>query len=340
MSPRWLRKNLYAMLLSGVSMRECIITTDVTCQFVSPAVDISSKEISFNVEKAPDVSLLYQRLVLKSVSSLNLSMELTLREPFGLCDYDRDELFTISKSLVLAVGAQKELWVRFNPMYRQDRLTRVVEDVLEFCYHGHPQKDQVVLRGEVHFPNLKFSSTTLDFGCILNNTKSCLKLTMTNCSPLCVSYHWAFLVDRQQCHIGFFNETSQGTEGDAGGKRKESGEAQRELLEQREADGKMDPNRETDVIMPQLEEDELHHGSGQEQNRIYSTRPVSTELKPINLTANGHPSVSVKEVFDISSLYGELQPGDTKLVTFSFLGHADISMHVLALCEVEGGAHL
>ncbi|CAM4581517.1 unnamed protein product [Leuciscus chuanchicus] len=320
-------------------VRECIITTNVTCQFVSPAVDISSKQISFNVEKAPDMSLvpLYQRLVLKSVSSLNLSMELTLREPFGLCDYDGDELFTISKSLVLAVGAQKELWVRFNPMYRQDRLTRVVEDVLEFCYHGHPQQDQVVLRGEVHFPNLKFSSTTLDFGCILNNTKSRLKLTMTNCSPLCVSYHWAFLVDRQQCHIGFFNETSQGTEGDAGGKRKESGEAQRELLEQREADGKMDPNRETDVIMPQLEEDELHHGSGQEQNRTYSTRPVSTELKPINLTANGHPSVSVKEVFDISSLYGELQPGDTKLVTFSFLGHADISTHVLALCEVEGG---
>lgn len=56
--------------------------------------------------------------------------------------------------------------------------------------------------------------------------------------------------------------------------------------------------RETDVIMPQLEEDELHHGSGQEQNRTYSTRTVSTELgcKPINLTANGHPSVSVKEV--------------------------------------------
>lgn len=43
------------------------------------------------------------------------------------------------------------------------------------------------------------------------------------------------------------------------------------------------------------------------------------------------------QVFNISSLYGELQPGDTKLVTFSFLGHADISAHALALCEVEGG---
>lgn len=52
--------------------------------------------------------------------------------------------------------------------------------------------------------------------------------------------------------------------------------------------------------MPQLEEDELHHGSfnGQEQNRAYSTWPVSTELgnNPMNLAANGHPSVTVKEV--------------------------------------------
>jgi len=45
--------------------------------------------------------------------------------------------------------------------------------------------------------------------------------------------------------------------------------------------------------MPKLKEDELHHGSGQEQNRTCSTQLGS---KPINLTANGHPSVSVKEV--------------------------------------------
>uniref|UniRef100_A0A671PC01 Uncharacterized protein n=1 Tax=Sinocyclocheilus anshuiensis TaxID=1608454 RepID=A0A671PC01_9TELE len=282
-------------------VRECIMTADVTCQFVSPAVDISSQQINFYVEKAPDVSLvpLYQRLVLKSVSSLNLSMELTPHEPFGLCDYDRDELYTTSKVNRLSLVAV------YLPVMA-DRITRVVEDVLEFCYHGHPQQDRVMLWGEVHFPNLKFSSTTLDFGCILNNTKSRHKLTMTNCSPLCVSYRWAFL---------FFDETSQGIDRDAGGKRKESGEAQWELLEQREADGKMDPNREADIIIPQLEENELHHGNSnrQEQNRKCSTqRPLSTELgsKPISLTANGHPSVGVKEVFDISSPYGELHPGD------------------------------
>nr|AAI55117.1 Si:ch211-245p7.3 protein [Danio rerio] len=317
--PRVVTEKLVCYAVIGRQyVRECIITADVTCQFVSPAVEISSQQLNFYVEKAPDASLvpLYERLILKSLSSLNLSMELLVHEPFGLCDYDGDDLSTTSKSLVLAVGAEQELWVRFNPMYQPDCHSRVVEEVLEFCYHGHPQQDRVLLKGEVQFPNLKFSSTTLDFGCILNNTKSRRKLTMTNCSPLCVSYRWAFLVDQQQCHIGFFDETSRGIDGDAGGKRKESGEAQWELLEQKEADGKTDPNRETDVIIPQLEEEELHHGSsnGNEQNRTCLTRR-SKELgsKPINLTANGHPSVGVKEVFDISSLYGVLEPGDSQI---------------------------
>lgn len=80
--------------------------------------------------------------------------------------------------------------------------------------------------------------------------------------------------------------------------------------------------RETDVIMPQLEEDELHHGSynGKEQNRTYSARPVSTELgsSPITLTANGHPSVSVKEVRITlrPSLYVDIFSKSLKYYTF------------------------
>lgn len=74
--------------------------------------------------------------------------------------------------------------------------------------------------------------------------------------------------------------------------------------------------------MPQLEENELHHGSfyGQEQNRTCSTWPVSTELgsSPINLTANEHPSVSVKEVRITlhSSLYVDIFSKSLKYYTF------------------------
>uniref|UniRef100_A0A8C1G562 Hydin adenylate kinase-like domain-containing protein n=1 Tax=Cyprinus carpio TaxID=7962 RepID=A0A8C1G562_CYPCA len=249
----------------------CIMTADVTCQYVSPAVYISSQQINFYVENVR------KNLSLTSIHYLCRS-SMAVHVPLIKCPstfYDVRDAFRTAEKIVCSVF----ICCFFNIFMKFILLTgsRFVSGSI------------VVLRGEVHFPNLKFSSTTLDFGCILNNTKSRRKLTMTNCSPLC----------------------------------KESREAQWELLEQREADGKTDPNKEADIIIPHLEEDELHH-----KNRKYSTqRPLSTELgsKPISLTPNGHPSVGVKEwVFDISSLYRELHPGDTKLVTFSFLDHADL----------------
>ncbi|XP_015472334.1 hydrocephalus-inducing protein homolog, partial [Parus major] len=42
-------------------------------------------------------------------------------------------------------------------------------------------------------------------------------------------------------------------------------------------------------------------------------------------------------VFDVRPLWGELQPGERQLVTFSFFGYANIVARVRALCHVEGG---
>lgn len=43
------------------------------------------------------------------------------------------------------------------------------------------------------------------------------------------------------------------------------------------------------------------------------------------------------QVFDVLPLYGELQPGESQQVMFTFFGHANIIAHVTALCRVEGG---
>lgn len=43
---------------------------------------------------------LYNRLYLENVSTLALSLELTLAEPFGLCDCTTDDSFTFSKVYV------------------------------------------------------------------------------------------------------------------------------------------------------------------------------------------------------------------------------------------------
>lgn len=103
----------------------------------------------------------------------------------------------------MGIGAETELWVRFDPLYQPDLVSRVAEDVLEVRYSGHPQQDTVTLRGEVHFPNLHFSSHVLDFGCIINCIEVQQQLTMTNSSPLPVIYRWAFLLDQQHYHIRY-----------------------------------------------------------------------------------------------------------------------------------------
>lgn len=73
--------------------------------------------------------------------------------------------------------------------------------VLEVNDQGHPQQDLVKLHAEIHYPNLQFSSTTVDFGCVLNYTESRKEICITNCSPLPVTYRWAFQVDQKHRYI-------------------------------------------------------------------------------------------------------------------------------------------
>jgi len=43
------------------------------------------------------------------------------------------------------------------------------------------------------------------------------------------------------------------------------------------------------------------------------------------------------QIFDITPIYGTLQPGESEKVTLTFYGHANIGSEVCAVCEVDGG---
>ncbi|XP_029009061.1 hydrocephalus-inducing protein homolog isoform X2 [Betta splendens] len=180
-----------------------IMSLNVTCHFVAPVLSISSRCLNFYIEKAPGKSLtpLYEKLVLKNVSALCLSMELSLVEPFSLCEAPSALNSATTKCMVLGDGKQAELWVCFNPACCKDQVSRVVNELLEIRYQGHPQQDMVELHAEVHFPNLHFSSTAVDFGCVLNCTDTSKYVTITNCSPLPVSYKWTFLEDHKESSV-------------------------------------------------------------------------------------------------------------------------------------------
>ncbi|KAJ8272065.1 hypothetical protein COCON_G00109240 [Conger conger] len=329
--PKVVQERLVCQAIVGQQCgKERIMAVDVRCHFVSPVLDLSPQELSFYVEKVPGLSLLplFQPLVLQNVSSLPLCMELGLEEPFGLCDQEGDEAFFTSKSLVLAMGARVELWVRFDPCFRPDSVTRVAEAVLEVRYRDHPQRDGVALRGEVHFPNLHFSSRRLDFGCVLNHTEAQRELTMTNCSPLPVSYHWAFLVDQDHYSIREVEAPTLHVEGgvDKGGE---------ESPENQTRQGPGSPGATEEPVSgghpqdPQLDPEPQTSPTPPPQSAGQSTT--------LSLRPEDPPSVGVEQVFDILPIHGVLLPGESQQVSLTFYGHAHISGRALALCQVEGG---
>ncbi|XP_051916753.1 hydrocephalus-inducing protein homolog isoform X2 [Hippocampus zosterae] len=202
--PKVVRETLVCCGIVGhQGIKEHIFSVEVTCQFVTPILSMSSQKLNFYIEKLPGVDLtqLYEELVLKNVSSLSLSMELSLATPFSLCEA-RGVLSTANiKNIALVQGEETHLWICFDPTCFHGQLSQVVDQTLNICYKGHPQQDKVEMHAEVHYPNLHFSSTTVDFGSVLNSTENHQEVTMTNCSPLPVFYHWACLVDHTHCVV-------------------------------------------------------------------------------------------------------------------------------------------
>ncbi|XP_047008963.2 hydrocephalus-inducing protein homolog isoform X3 [Ictalurus punctatus] len=337
-SPQVVRERLVCHAIIGnQNGKERIMTVDITCEFIAPVLNISPQQLNFCVEKVPGISLvpLYERIYLKNVSTLALSLELILAEPFGLCDCISDDSFTSSKSLVMGIGAEAELWVRFDPSYQLDLVSRVAEEVLEVSYSGHPQRDTVALRGEVHFPNLHFSCHVLDFGCILNCTEVQQQLTMTNSSPLPVNYRWAFLLDQQYYHIRQSRIFKPQQEEDGVSKKINSVSGTKKGRRSKEQLSTSGLN----ILGPEGPLTCSSTPQGQNSRASTARKPMGLALECITagLTDKETQSICVEEIFDIMPIYGVLQPGEIQQVMFSFFGHADISAQVLAVCMVKEG---
>ncbi|KAM9508694.1 hydrocephalus-inducing protein-like isoform 3-T3 [Guaruba guarouba] len=252
-------KLLCHAIVDNEGVKNLIMQVDVTCEFIAPALQISTREITFRVEKHPGdvLTLQYKPVSLKNMCSLPLSVVLALEQPFSICTADQQPLPADAQPMKLRSGEELQLCIRFNPAYEEDLLIWAAEKALKIKFLEHPHEEQVTVRGEVYFPNLQMQTTALDFGCILNDTKDVHYMEMTNCSPLVVQYHWSFLKDSQVNPVRFM------------------------------------------------------------------------ETEPLAL--------GVEEVFDILPLHGELQPGQSQRIAFTFFGHANTVTQVTALCRVEGG---
>ncbi|NXQ99391.1 HYDIN protein, partial [Sagittarius serpentarius] len=326
-----------------------IMQVDVTCEFVAPVLQMSSREITFRVEKQPSdvLTLQYKPLSLKNISSLPLSIVLALEQPFLICDADQRPLSADVQPMKLEIGEELHLSIRFNPAYEGDLVIRVVEKALKIQFLEHPHEEQVAIRGEVYFPNLHIQTTALDFGCILNDTEDVRYIEMTNCSPLLVQYHWSFLTDSHAKQMRFsppapkfFIKPRLPQEEGARSERSasvESGSRDGGVEEPAEARGAAeDPGQEPADADDSLEAKPLPSTAAELEGAVEPRSPGG--IKELVQFMEAEPfTLGMEEVFDVLPLFGVLQPGESQRVTFTFFGHANIVAHVMALCRVEGG---
>ncbi|XP_061217731.1 hydrocephalus-inducing protein homolog isoform X3 [Neopsephotus bourkii] len=349
-TPRVVKERLLCYAVVGnTAGKTLIMKTDVMCEFIDPILQMSTREITFHVEKQPSdvLTLQYKPLSLKNISLLPLSMVLALGQPFSICSADQQPLPADTQPVKLGTGEELHLCIRFNPAYGEDLSSRVVEKALKIQFLEHPHQEQVTVRGEVCFPNLLIPTTAVDFGCILNDTEDVRYVKMTNCSPLLVRYHWSFLADSHRNLIRYSPPTSKffiepqplkekgtSSEHSASSESSSRSGSREEPAEVLGAVG--DPIQEPAHADDSLEAKLLPSTAEELEGAADTLRPK--EIKELVRFVETEPfALGVEEVFDVLPLYGELQPGESQEVTFTFFGHTNIVASVTALCRVEGG---
>ena len=162
-----------------------IIKTEVKAEIQAPLLDCDVRELNFLYEwgpnKAPTVSK--KEITLTNKTAVTLGCIFKTEIPFNLSAFDH----------VLEPNETLVMDVEFDPRYRDDKTSSVIEKAISISYRGHNQKDSIKLNGEVVFPNLKFETNTINFGAILNETEKRVKCKVTNCRKLyalIVGYSW------------------------------------------------------------------------------------------------------------------------------------------------------
>jgi len=79
--------------------------------------------------------------------------------------------FTIEPTAMsLQPGEASTFTVSFDPDYKHDLVSQEIQQRCLISHPDNPQKDWLELKGIIQFPNLTFSATNVDFGCVLQWT--------------------------------------------------------------------------------------------------------------------------------------------------------------------------
>ncbi|RYY36037.1 hypothetical protein EON62_02065, partial [archaeon] len=181
---------------TGVAMA----SMSVHALLVHPLIEFQPSELRFahNHKSEYDVPLpgtmdlpsltQTQQLTLRNTSKLPLDFTLRSSPPFSLDAYE----FNVPAGESVCVG------VTFDPTYREDKMSHTVDARITAVYRDHPRRDTVKVTGEINFANLQLDKSSIDFGCVLNDTVTSRFVHVSNVSRLPVHLAWVFVEEEEE----------------------------------------------------------------------------------------------------------------------------------------------
>ena len=166
---------------------KAVFRTQVRAAFIDPLLQASAPgfDFAYTYEQGVPMRAQAKTLTLTNATALPLDFVLRAQAPFSVSRGDHS----------LQPGEAATVDVAFDAGYRGDRQSHRVESALGIAYRDHPQRDQIPLAAMISFPNLDFALSTVDFGCVLNDTTKTMVVRVTNTSAVEVRFAWSFLED-------------------------------------------------------------------------------------------------------------------------------------------------
>eukprot|EP00775_Hariotina_reticulata_P008964 gene8964-9139_t len=163
---------------------------EATAEVAAPLLELSKRAVEFvyNHVIGATPATLTDIIEARNVSKLPVKFTMKVLCP-GLISP-----FTIEPTAAsLQPGEVVLLTVSFDPNYKHDLMSQVVQHRCLMSHPDNPQKDWLELNGIIQFPNLTFSTTSVDFGCVLMDSMRRVSVDMTNPGSVPVEYCWSWV---------------------------------------------------------------------------------------------------------------------------------------------------
>lgn len=294
-----------SVLIGKARKPSTIFTPEITCNFLKPLIDFSSKKVYFEYLYEENVLIkpITKQLKLKNISLLTLVFMIKCPMPFSV---DRLE-YTLNPEEETTVN------VSFDPGMKTDRLCYRPKAKLSIIYRDHVQRDKIPLYAECWFPNLEFPSTEINFDCILNNTKCLKHVQVKNVSKVPVEFSWVFLQDE-------FEDVDPIT----------IPVQLRHFWVKENIKAKKAKERRSSTMPMRSRRASVAVGKPRRNSAVDPSRSTDSLVEMTK-------QYNMNDLFDIRPLHGIVAPGESTEMSFVFHGVPNLTAFGTALCEVVGG---